>query len=226
MRADGLDVSFWQQLPDWETVWRWPGWSGVSQGHQGPWWVAMRVWDRQHDTDGSPGSGPDVTFGHNRLLTTRANWRLFYHFLEGGRSVEEQIRDYFDTINDHGGPIQVGEGAMLDVEADCTEPQAFEALLRIEAVTRRPTAVYMNQHVDTWSVWRSERIRTSGFGPRPIIFPNYSGHLSEAAAFAQPYGWDVLQWAKQDVPGIGTVDIDMVEAFGVKFQAVCGLSRP
>ena len=224
MRADGTDVSFWQQFPDWEQAWRWPGWSGVAQGRAGPWWVAMRVWDRQHNTDGSAGSGPDVTFGHNRRGTTRAIWRLFYHYLEGGRSVEEQIDDYFGTINENGGPIGVGEGAMLDAEADCTEAQAFEALFRIEAVTRRPTAVYTNQRVDGGKIWSSERIRTSGFGSRPIIFPNYSGDLAEAAGFAHPFGWDVLQWSKTgNVPGIGTVDLDMVEAYGLKFNPVCGL---
>jgi hypothetical protein len=224
LRADGTDVSFWQGLADWDKAWAWNGWSGVSQGHAGPWWVAMRVWDRQHGTDGKPGSGPDVTFGHNRQGTKRANWRLFYHYLEGDRSIEEQIKQYFDTVNANGGPLGKGEGVMLDAEADCTEPQTFEALFRIEAVTRRPTAVYTNHRVDGGAIWRSERIRTSGFGPRPMIFPNYSGVLSTAASFAQPFKWDALQWTNRAVvPGLGQVDLDMVEDFGIKFNAVCGL---
>jgi lysozyme len=200
-RTDGIDVSYWQGTIDWTAV-----------RTTGIWWAATRIWDRQH------GPGKDYTFDHNRTGMAFCHYRLLYHFLEGGRSIQQQVDQCLAIV----GTLAEGEGMMLDAEAACTELQALAWLHAVEAVIERPCAVYTNRQVDAGRIWNSPQV----FNGRPRIFPRYTLDQDVAAASAAPYGWDAWQWSSTGhLPGIvSAVDLDQVD-HAAMFDPVCGLGQ-
>lgn len=177
-------------------------------------WAAARIWDRQTGT-------VDEQFTANRLgmASTKRRYRLLYWYLENRSGFDQSQQAIFVT-----NPLQVGEGVMLDAELDCTEQQAWDFIINVEAFTHRPVAVYTNPHVDGGRIWNSRRIFD---GVRPKIYPNYldAGQTVDeliAEAHARK-PWDVWQHSNRGtVPGVTTlVDLDQVDGWRL-FDPVCG----
>lgn len=210
--TDGIDVSKWQGLINWDQV-----------ATTGIWWGATRIWDRQVVPP-----TVDAQFARNRAGMARIGlrFRLLYWFLEN-RSPEEQAAQAWFVAQGH---LDVGEAFMLDAESNCTEEQAWTWITQVESFTHRPVVVYTNRNVDGGRIWNSTRIFD---GTRARIYPDYKTgtdvELTWDELYAKvqqrtaPQGYDIWQFSSTGaIPGIaGNVDLDQVDNWQI-LNAACG----
>jgi len=116
----------------------------------------------------------DPTMARHRSEAHRVGFRHvgLYHWLSPTTeaTIERQVARYWKTI----GGLSRGEFAMLDAEqVGITEQSAWEWLVTLEDLTHRPTAVYTGVYVAGGNIWRSDRIRNSNYGPRPMHLAAY-----------------------------------------------------
>lgn len=152
--------------------------------------------------------------------------RLAYHWLSSTRDPLPQAALYLKTV----GPLQPGEGCMLDAEeGGITADACLDWCELVEATTRRPVVVYSGLYVAGGSIWKSPELRTSRFGPRPFIVAAY---LSEAklaermiSTGSQAFPYQAWQYSSNGpVPGIvGRCDMDMV-LDRAAFDLACGIT--
>jgi lysozyme len=211
-RPDGADISHYQDEPHrrWDDI----DWRLFRSGINDPGWFAAKA------TQGAGYRDPTMPSFRKAAKMAGFRWRLLYHWLIPGATVEGQVRNFLDAV----GPLDVGEGVMLDAEEDgITEAMCVEWCQRVEAITGRPVAVYTGVFVAGGSLWRSPRLFD---GWRPRVLAAYTSE-ARAQALALPYRWDAWQWTGTGrLPGIvGDVDVDQVDR-PEPFDRACGLDKP
>lgn len=197
-RLDGFDGSHWQ--PDAGPV-------DFAVLRSAVWWFAWKA---------TEGKGyVDPTFRNARAQTAPLGFRhrLYYHWIKPNNDPVVEADHYLRTI----GPLAAGEGVMLDAEeAGITEDLCVRWLERVEATTKRPSSVYTGLYVAGGAIWKSDRIRNSQYGPRPMHLAAYTtragllGHLTRTGNLDREiHAW---QWSSNGpVPGItGRADMNTI----------------
>jgi hypothetical protein len=118
---------------------------------------------------------------------------------------------------------------MLDAEeAGITAADCLVWCETVEAVTRRPAAVYTGAYVTGGTIWQDSGLRRSRYGRRPFILAAYT---TEAKARALPgvaaYRWSSWQYSSSGpVPGItGRCDMNRVDDWAA-YDLASGVSMP
>ena len=108
---------------------------------------------------------PTMARSRTSAFSVGFRWVALYHWLSptSEASVLSQIANWERAV----GPLGIGECFMLDVEQQnvngaITEPDAYEALDRVQQVIQRPGICYTGLSVAGGAIWRSERIRALG----------------------------------------------------------------
>lgn len=188
---------------------------------------------------GSPGNGAatkatqrhnykDSTFDAHRaaMKATGMRRRGLYHWQSPvvEASIADQAAWYLKVV----GVLEVGEFVMIDAEqGGITEPESYDLLSHIEAVTRRPSALYGGISTAGGGNWRSDRIRNSPFGPRCMWLAAYMTQEKLAARLDQlgisHLTTHVNQYSSDGpAPGVtGRCDLNQVNDFAV-LDACCG----
>jgi len=195
-RPDGIDVSSYQGVIDWNAV--------KASGKQ---WLAARA---------TVGGRTDTFLGANRAGMQGVRTRLFYDFLYPGHDASAFIRSL--------GVLQPGEGAMLDAEASgISVGDCLRWLGQVEAWSGRPAAVYTGAYVAGGTIWRSGAIFN---GQRPRILAAYTDQPNAARIAAPYGWDAWQYTSTQACPGVRTlVDHDQVDQWA-RFDAVCQPSAP
>lgn len=176
----------------------------------------------------------DPTFIRHRENMRRCKFRRrpLYHWQSptSEASIAAQVALIKKTI----GTLEVGEAFMADSEqTGITEPETFELVTSVEEFTHRPSILYFGIYTAGGALVRSERLRTSKFGRRPI---HIAAYVSEAillaklkAAGLQGLKIDANQWGSSGilpnmthVPGVvGRCDMNQLNDFAA-FDIACG----
>lgn len=159
--------------------------------------------------------------------------RLWYHWISSTQPVGKQVEHYLNTT----GAFAVGEGVMLDgeewdKEKEIAKPgvthDRYAAWLEaVEEETHRPCSVYTGLYVAFGTIWKSERIRHSKYGPRPMHLAAYVSvenlikRMTEQGVIDLPM--DAWQYSSNGpVPGItGRCDMNSIIHQSV-FNLACG----
>lgn len=214
-RFDGMDGSHWQVDAgpvDMLALFR------ASQGN----WIAWKATQSI--------AMVDPTFARKRQEAKAVGFRsrFFYHWLSSTRDVAAQVAHYLRTL----GPLEVGEGVMLDAEeAGITVESCLAWLEGVEAVTRRPSDVYTGLYVAGGTIWRDPRIRMSKYGPRPMHLAAYisvsaltARLAAQGVAHLPVHAWQYS--SDGPVPGVvGRCDMNSI-LDRAAFDRACGLDTP
>jgi len=190
-RPDGIDVSAYQGVIDWNAV--------KASGKQ---WLAARA---------TVGSRRDTFLSANRAGMAGVRTRLFYDFLYPGHDASAFIASL--------GRLEPGEGAMLDAEASgISVADCLRWLGQVEAWSGRPAAVYTGAYVSGGTIWRSGAIFN---GQRPRIFAAYTDQPNAARIATPYGWDAWQYTSTQACPGVPTlVDHDQVDVWQ-RFDACC-----
>lgn len=154
-RFDGVDTSHYQSPIDFDAL------AAASGGY-----YATKASQRHNYVD------PTMPHYRGEALRTGFRARGLYHWQSPSAeaSIVSQVANWERAV----GSLQLGEFFMGDCEqVGITEPESYDMFSRIEAVTQRPSAVYLGIFVDGGRLYTSERIRMSEFGPRFIHVAAY-----------------------------------------------------
>ena len=156
----------------------------------------------------------DPTFGHvwgNRTLFRN---RLAYHWLSSTTDPVQQANHYLQVV----GKLGPGDGVMLDAEeGGITAAGCLAWCEAVEAVTHRPASVYTGLYVSGGTIWKSDALRQSKYGPRAFHVAAYVTEESLRARMistgSQNYPWQAWQFSSNGpVPGItGRADMNRVD---------------
>jgi GH25 family lysozyme M1 (1,4-beta-N-acetylmuramidase) len=148
-----------------------------------------------------------------------------YHWLSSTTDATRQAAWFLASV----GTLRSGEFAMLDAEeAGITAAMCLAWCETVEAVTKRPAAVYTGAFVTGGTIWQSSGLRHSRYGARPFILAAYT---TEAKAKALPgvaaYPWSSWQYSSSGpVPGItGRCDMNRVDNWAA-YDMASGASTP
>lgn len=138
---------------------------------------------------------------------------LPYHWLSSTTDPEAQANHFLRAI----GNLRPGEGTMLDAEENgITVPGCLNWLEAVEEETRRPSSVYTGLYVAGGTIWRSQHIRNSKYGPRPMHLAAYITRASLLSRLNQlgVAGLPIHAWqysSNGPVPGItGRADMNTI----------------
>lgn len=170
----------------------------------------------------------DPTFAKARSRWLGYRMRGMYHWLSSTTDVDAQAAHYLDTI----GIWSVGEFAMLDAEErGITAAMCLRWCELVEAVTHRPAVIYTGLYVAGGSIWKSDALRMSKYGPRPFIVAAYVTEANLTARMVQTgalpkYPRDAWQFSSNGpVPGVaGRCDMDQVDNVAA-FELACEISH-
>lgn len=159
----------------------------------------------------------DPTFFKTWARRTLFRNRFAYHWLSSTTDVHQQA-DHFSQIVGLLGP---GDGAMLDAEeGGITAAGCLAWCEAVEAVTHRPVSVYTGLYVSGGSIWKSDALRMSQYGPRAFHVAAYVTEENLRARIistgSQNYPWQAWQFSSNGpVPGItGRADMNRVDDRG------------
>lgn len=205
-RIDGIDVYHGQGVVDWPTV---------KTACHGAGWAACKA------SQGIRFRDPTLDINRAGIAAAGFRYRGLYHWLSPNVDPIVQAQYFLACI---GGNLGPNEFAMCDAEeAGITADQTLVWCQTVEAVTRRPVAVYTGVYTAGGSLWRDLRIFD---GQRARVLAAYTTE-TEARALADPYGFDVWQsdgGATGTCPGvIGPCDLDYVEN-PIMFEVACGIT--
>lgn len=197
-RLDGPDVSHFQYDDKPPIDW-------AATAAAGCWWGATKV------TQSTAYLDPTAAQSRDGMRAAGFTHIGLYHWLSSTSDPKSQAAWFLANI----GLLVPGEFVMLDVEEPgVTAGQVLAWCEAVEAVTRRPVVVYTGAYIAGGTIWQSTRVRTSTYGPRPMILAAYA---TEATARALPgvkaYPWDGWQFSSDGpVPGVtGRCDMDRID---------------
>lgn len=151
--------------------------------------------------------------------------RLAYHWLSSTTDPQQQAAHYTQVI----GGLGDGDGCMLDAEeGGITAQECLAWCEAVEAITRRPVSVYTGLYVAGGTIWKSDALRMSKYGPRAFHVAAYVAEDNLRARLAQiggqNYPWHAWQWSSNGpVPGItGRADMNRVDDRGT-YDLACNL---
>lgn len=208
IRFDGADLSHHNADAgpiDWPTL------------RSASWWVATKA------TQGLAYVDPTFTAHRQQMAAQGFTHRLYYGWLSANVDPVAQANFYLATI----GALTKGAGCMIDAEeGGITAAGVIAWCETVEAVTRRPVAVYTGAYTAGGTIWQNTQIRTSPFGPRPMHLAAYT---TEAKAKALPgvaaYPWSAWQYSSDGpVPGVvGRCDMNRVDVVA-HYDLACGVA--
>jgi hypothetical protein len=185
----------------------------------GLWWIAWKV-------------SQSIAYIDPTFATIRKQWAGFrfrgcYHWLSSTTDVAAQAAHFLHTI----GTLRVGEFVMLDAEEKgITAAMCLRWCELIEAVTHRPVVIYTGLYVAGGTIWKSDALRMSQYGPRPFIVAAYVSEANLTARMVQigalpKYPRQAWQFSSDGpVPGIvGRCDMDQVDDVPA-FLLACAIS--
>lgn len=210
MRLDGIDVAHYQY--DYAPI----AWQQVRNA--GCWWGATKA------TQGTGYADPTMTRSRQSMFAVGFTHIGLYHWLSAKLDPKAQAAWFLAEI----GTLAHGEFAMLDAEeAGITVAQVVAWCEAVEAVTRRPVAVYSGAYVAGGTIWRAAPVRWSTYGPRPMILAAYTTEVraQQVCDFAH-YPWDGWQFSSNGpVPGVtGRCDMDRIDNVPA-FDKAAGITR-
>jgi GH25 family lysozyme M1 (1,4-beta-N-acetylmuramidase) len=169
----------------------------------------------------------DPTAARARTQANALEFRCvgLYHWLSSTTDPVLQAAWFLKNV----GTLRTGEFAMLDdEEGGVTVAKSLAWLEAVEAVTKRPSAVYTGAYVAGGTIWTDPRIREGKYGRRPMILAAYT---TEAKARALPgvaaHPWSSWQYSSNGpCPGVtGRCDLNRVDDWAV-YDLACGRSAP
>ncbi len=197
-RIDGIDISHWNEITDWDLAFAYP-------------LVSLKASEGKR--------GRDATFPARwaKLREKGVKYRGAYHWLTTGATVEEQVANVLDAV----GELETGEFIQLDWEASPvpTSDMAIEFCDRVNwACHGVRTMTYSSDWLPDSTLdldsrrefeeWREARPHD------PLWYANYALTTvsSGGAAECAKYGADVWQWSSsKSVPGFsGRIDVNQV----------------
>lgn len=157
-------------------------------------WVAWKATQSTSYTD------PTFRDMRKRLAAVGFQMRFFYHWLGSIKDPVEQARYYLSVM----GAFASGEGTMIDAEEKgVTAEKVWLFAEAVEAVTHTPCSVYTGLYVA--DIWKSQRVRVSKYGLRPMHLAAYitiSSLISRMRALGvidlEMHAW---QYSSAGVPG-------------------------
>lgn len=171
------------------------------------WWLA---WKATQSTSYVDPTYDDVVAEAHRFAMFFA-----YHWLSSTTAPATQALHYLEATEGPGRP----PGAMLDAEeAGITVDKCLEWCETVEAERRRPAAVYSGIYVAGGSIWRSNALRMSRYGPRPFHVAAYTTEerliaIMMSRGLLPDYPFDAWQFSSNGpVPGItGRADMNRID---------------
>jgi lysozyme len=206
-RLDGIDVSHYQGIVDWEIVRA----SCARPDH------AVAVWKV---TQGVKTVDPTAERNRDDTAAAGFRWRLGYHWLSPKTDPIAQARWFLS----HFGGISLGEGVIVDAEEPgITADQVLAFCQAVEGTTGRPVAVYTGVHVAGGSIWRDTRI----FNGERIRWVAAYVPETRVRKACEPFGFDVWQWSSSGtVPGVTTLcDVNLIE-HPIMLDVACQITAP
>lgn len=150
---------------------------------------------------------------------------LAYHWLSSTTDPHQQASHYLQVL---GNPDQ-HDGCMLDAEeGGITADGCLAWCETVEAVTQRPASVYTGLYVSGGSIWKSDALRMSKYGPRPFHVAAYVAEDNLRTRLHQiggdNYPWHAWQFSSNGpVPGItGRADMNRVDDRAI-YNTACGI---
>lgn len=146
-------------------------------------------------------------------------WFLGYGWLSSTTDPFAQADNFLSNY----GKKRTGKGAMIDAEEiGITVETTVQKATRIEAELKQPCTIYTGLYVAGGTIWRSEEVRNSDYGPRPMALAAYVSRDNLIARLIAlgllDLAIDVWQWTSNGIlpdgrhlPGIvGRADIDTI----------------
>lgn len=213
-RLDGHDGSHWQLDA---------GPVDMVALRAATWWFA---WKRFQGL-----TGIDRSFDVIRPQADEADFpiKLGYHWLSAPPvNPITQAEKYLDSMGSFGL-----WGCLLDAEeAGVTEAACLAFFETVEDHLRRPSAGYTGLYVTGGTIWKSQALRESAYGPRPWDVAAYVSEQNLMLRMVQTqslpdFPFDAWQFGSNGpVPGItGRADMNRIDN-RARYNAVCGLSTP
>jgi Glycosyl hydrolases family 25 len=188
-------------------------------------WCATKATQRHNYQD------PTLNLHRSEMARVAFRTRMLYHWQSptSEASIGSQCKRW---LNSTGG-LEYGEAFMVDAEqTGITEPETYELLSTIEDTTHRPGVRYFGVFTAGGTLVRSERLKWSIYGYRPLILAAYVTQARLAQILAQQgltgLQIDANQFSSNGpVPGVnksGPVrcDMDQVNDWSA-FDLACGL---
>ena len=193
---DGIDISHWNRITDWEAVEPFKLWcmkATEGKGFRSP--VFDERWPKVRERD--------------EVLYSGA-----YHWIRSDSSMEAQVANLERAINDHGG-LHVGEFVMLDWEttpgiANVTVAEVEEWLARVEAIWPGRCIVYSSDWVSGFKTWRRNNPDYPLWYANYRLVDDYRGGKAES----DEYGAEVWQWTSTEAVNGFAAGIDVNDVLG------------
>lgn len=159
-------------------------------------------------------------------------WFLPYGWLSSTTDPHAQADNYLV----HCGKIRSGKGAMIDAEEKgITVAKVVAKAERIEEEFKRPASIYTGLYVAGGTIWRSEEVRNSAYGLRPMHLAAYVTRanllqrltdlgLLELAMHMWQWSSNGILTTGQHLPGItGRADLNTVVTPSM-MDLACGIT--
>lgn len=180
---DGIDVSHWNVITDWDAIPDYDLW-------------CMKA------TEGKGFRSPVFNERWPKIRELQVKCRGAYHWIRSDSSMKDQVANLKRAIDDHGG-LQVGEFVMLDWEttpgiANVTVAMVEEWLDLAEKEWPGRIIVYCSDWVPGFKTWRKNN------PDYPLWYANYRLERDDRGGEAESDQWgaDVWQWTSSAlVPG-------------------------
>jgi len=193
---DGIDISHWNRITDWESVEPFKLWcmkATEGRGFRSP--VFDERWPAVRDRD--------------EVLYSGA-----YHWIRSDSEMHLQVANLKRAIDDHGG-LHVGEFIMLDWETtpgikNVTVAEVEKWLELAEAEWPGRIIVYASDWVPGFKTWRKNH------PDYPLWYANYRlvDDFRGGRAETDEYGADVWQWTSTEAVNGFAAGIDVNDVLG------------
>jgi GH25 family lysozyme M1 (1,4-beta-N-acetylmuramidase) len=191
----------------------------LAQATWAIWWKATQSISYQDPTF--------ATVWSQRALFTH---RTAYHWLSSTTDPEQQAHHFIRVVDSQGG-LGEGDGMMLDIE-EAGVSVAYAAGFKnvVEPYYRRPLQNYSGLYVTGSTIWRSDELRQSKYGPySPMHVAAYVTEVNLRARLnaigGADYPWHAWQFSSNGpVPGItGRADMNRVDDLAI-YNVACAIS--